>query len=95
MGINESVPTLFKRRFHVLSKFVTSAYNWLNPNAFDTFEDFLNRVVFSTTRDFVGAFGVNSHEQELKVREELEEYVKQYILDNHLDEIEKYYYKRT
>lgn len=93
MGINESTLSPMKRRMGELPKYVRSTYNWLNPKAFNDFDDFLDRVVFGTTRDFVAEFGSNDYEQQTEIRKEVGPYIRQYIMDNHLEEIRDYYEK--
>lgn len=87
--INES--TVVRRRLDVLSKTITSTYKWLNPGAFSNFDEFLDRVIFSTVRDFSIELGYEDYQTILKVREEIEPFVKQYIIENYLEDI-KYYF---
>lgn len=91
--INESSLSPLKRRMGELSKHVRSTYRWLNAKAFNDFDDFLDRVIFSTTRDFVAEFGINDFDEQVKVRIEVTPFVRQHIMDNFLDEIREYYEK--
>jgi hypothetical protein len=93
MGINESNLTTLKRRLSELPTYVKSAYTWLYPSAFRSFDDFLERVVFSTTRDFSSSDWKGTYDELLSVREKLQPFVKQYILDNLINEIREYYEK--
>ena len=49
LRIRRNIPT-------ELRKYITSSFEWLNPKAFNNFDEFLERVIFSATRDYVGAF---------------------------------------
>lgn len=94
MGINESNLTSFKRRLDDLPKYIRSAYTWLNPKAFYDFDEYLNRVIFSTIRDYSTELGIGKNYEELEtIREDIREYVKKYILDNFINEIREYYEK--
>jgi len=41
------------RNIHQLPKYIRASYKWLNPRSFYSFEEFVERVIFSATRDFV------------------------------------------
>lgn len=94
MGINESALTHFKRTLYNLPKYVVSTYKWLNPPAFISFSEFIERVAFSTTRDFVADnYKFNNPAEYEQIREELADYIREYIFQNHLEEIKEYYLK--
>ena len=93
MGINESHLTPLKRRLDELPKYIKSTYSWFDPKMFRNFDEFLDRVVFSTTRDFSSSDWKGTYDELLSVREELQPFVKQYILDNFINEIREYYEK--
>lgn len=42
-----------KRRLDQLPKYIRESYNWLNPKAFNTFDEFLNRVIVNATSFFI------------------------------------------
>ena len=88
--VNES--TVVRRRLDDLSKHITSSYKWLNPRRFDNFDEFLNRVIFQSVRDFSSELGIQDYERLLEVREEITPFVTQYINDNYLEDI-KYYFE--
>jgi hypothetical protein len=89
MGLNESVE--IRRRLNMLPKYIRSTYKWLDPKRFSSFDEFIERVFFGTTRDFIDEFEVNSYDQRLQIRDEFFPYIKEYILENFKDEIEEYY----
>lgn len=95
MGINESALSSIKRRMEELPRHIRSMYKWLNPKAFYDFDEFIERVIFSTTRDFVSELGIDDYEKQIEVREEAEPFIRQYIMNNHLEEIRDYYKKET
>jgi len=96
MGIiNEGIPSKVIRRLNDLDKYIKSSYTWLNPKAFENFEEFFERVVFSTTRDFVADALLEddlTYEEIVKIREEVEVYINKIIVDNYLLELEAYYF---
>jgi hypothetical protein len=96
MGIiNEGIPSKVIRRLNDLDKYIKSSYTWLNPKAFENFEEFFERVVFSTTRDFVADALLEddlTYEEIVKIREEIEVYINKIIVDNYLLELEAYYF---
>lgn len=72
MGINESRELLIvKRRMSALLDYIEASYDWLSPRAFADFDDYLKRVVFSATRDFVVDEIGGEYEDQLKIRDEL------------------------
>lgn len=95
VGINESALSSLKRRMGELPRHVRSTYYWLNPKAFYDFDEFIDKVIFSTIRDFVSELGINDYEREIEVREEVTPFIRQYIMDNHLEEIRDYHKKET
>lgn len=73
MGINESKELLLvKRRMSALLDYIEASYDWLSPRRFKDFDDFLERVVFSATRDFVGEEIGGEYDNQLKIRDEIE-----------------------
>ena len=93
MGIiNESNLDSFKRRMGELPKYIKSTYQWLAPKMFKDFEEFVERVIFSTTRDFVAfELNINDYDEMDKIREEVLPYIKDFIINNYLEEIRQYY----
>jgi len=93
--INEGIPSKVIRRLNDLDKYIKSSYTWLNPKAFENFEEFFERVVFSTTRDFVGDVLLDdnfTYEEIVEIRKEIEVYINKIIVDNYLLELEAYYF---
>ena len=93
MGINETVMTDFKRRIPQLPMYVKSAYSFLNARNFDSFDEFLNRVVFTTTRDFIQQ-EFDPYEYyygHIELAQEIIIYVRSYINKYFLEDIKDYY----
>jgi hypothetical protein len=93
--INEGIPSKVIRRLNDLDKYIKSAYLWLDKGSFKNFEEFFERVVFSTTRDFIGDVLSEddlTYEEIVKIREEVEVYINKIIVDNYLLELEAYYF---
>ena len=92
MGVNPTDVSLSKvrRRLDKLPEYVKSAYMWLNATKFNSFDSFLQRVIFSTLRNFVTESGINAPEIG-KIMVEIGPFIREYIMDNHLDEIENDY----
>ena len=76
----------------VLPKFISSTYKWLNPKAFNDFEEFLDRVVFSATRDFVAEFNDDMENYEGTVAY-FQKIVKDIVYNQYYDEILYWYTK--
>jgi len=92
-GLNESKEiNRVKRRMDALIDYVEASYDWLSPRAYDNFNDFLKRVVFSATRDFVHDEIGGEYEEQLKIREELEPMILELIKKHSIyDEIYDHY----
>lgn len=73
-----------------LPKYITSTFKWLNPKAFGNFDEFLNRVIFSATRDYVGEF-VEDPKDYGQLIYEFEPIVRKIVIDDYHDEILNYY----
>jgi len=73
-----------------LPKYITSTFEWLNPKAFINFDEFLERVIFSTTRDYVGAF-IDGPEEYDDLRTMIEPIVRETVIGQYYDEILDYY----
>lgn len=76
--------------FNELPKYITSTFSWLNPKAFNDFDGFLERVIFSATRDYVGAF-IEVPEYYDDFREMIEPMVRDLVMGKYYDEIIEYY----
>jgi hypothetical protein len=87
----EMVP--LKRRHEALLTHILSTYDWLAPNRFKDFDDYLNRVVFSATRDFIAFEIGGDYETNWKLRDKFEPMVVDYIKRNKelYDKIYNYY----
>lgn len=76
--------------FDELPKYVTSTLSWLNPKAFKNFDEFLERVIFSATRDYVGAF-IDGPEEYDDLKKMIEPTVRDMVMGRYYNEIVKYY----
>lgn len=76
--------------FDELPKYITSSFKWLNPKAFSNFDEFLERVIFSATRDYVGAF-VDNPEDYDKLRLMMGDTVRDMVMNRYYDEILSYF----
>ena len=90
--MNESKEIAFiKRRMDTLLDYIEASYDWLSPRRFNNFDEFLKRVVYSATRDFVADHRYEiggEYEDQLKFREDLEPIVLEFIKDHPIyDEI--------
>jgi hypothetical protein len=75
-----------------LIDYIEASYDWLSPRRFKDFDDFLERVVFSATRDFVADEIGGEYEEQLKIRDELEPMVLDLIKKHSIyDEIYDHY----
>ena len=92
-SINESRELLIvKRRMDALLDYIEASYDWLSPRRFKDFDDFLERVVFTATRDFVADEIGGEYREQLKIRDELEPMVLELIKKNSIyDEIYDHY----
>jgi hypothetical protein len=87
------IPASLRRRTNQIPKYARSTYRWLNPKSFNSFNEFIERVIFSTTRDFVGDYGTGNYEKNLEIIDELTPIISKIIYDDYLDEIKDYYDK--
>jgi len=81
---------LLRRNIYELPKFIRSTYEGLNPLAFYGFDDFLDRVIFSTTRDFISNFMEIGSDYE-KLIDGLQPVFSEIIVNDYYDEILDYY----
>ena len=91
--MSESIPTSLRRRVGDLDNFIRNTYEWLNPRAFGSFDEFISRVIFVAIRDIPAFFFDLNYDETLKLREEIEPSITKHIVDNFSDEIEEYYNK--
>jgi hypothetical protein len=91
--INESKELVrVKRRMDALLDYIEASYDWLSPRRFKNFDDFLERVVFSATRDFVADEIGGEYDEQLKLRDKLEPQIFELIKKHSIyDEIYDHY----
>lgn len=92
-SINESKELVrVKRRMDALLDYIEHSYDFLSPRRFKDFDDFLERVVFSATRDFVADEIGGEYDEQLKLRDKLEPQIFELIKKNSIyDEIYDHY----
>ena len=92
-SMNESKEIIrVKRRMDALIDYIEASYDWLSPRRFKDFDDFLERVVFSATRDFVADEMGGEFEEQLKIAEELEPKIMELVKKHPIyDEIYDHY----
>jgi hypothetical protein len=94
VGINESNELLtLKRREDALVKHIINSYDWLSPRKFKEFDDFLDKVVFSATRDFIADEIEGEYENKWRLRDKFGPIILDYIKKNQdlYDEIYDHY----
>ncbi len=92
-SMNESKEIIrVKRRMDALLDYIEASYDWLSPRRFKNFDDFLERVVFTATRDFIADEIGGEYQEQLKIREELEPMILELIKKHSIyDEIYDHY----
>ena len=87
--MNESKEIAFiKRRMDTLLDYIEASYDWLSPRRFGNFDEFLKRVVFSATRDFLADEMGGEYSDQLESREDLEPIILEFIKNHPIyDEI--------
>jgi hypothetical protein len=79
-----------RRNLNRLPQYIRSTYNWLNPKAFKDFDEFLERVIFSASRDYTSEFIVNKDDY-YTMWESLKLIVRDIVMNQYYDEILNYY----
>jgi len=79
-----------RRNLNRLPQYIRSTYNWLNPKAFKDFDEFLERVIFSASRDYTSEFIVNKDDY-YTMWESLKLIVRDIVINQYYDEILNYY----
>jgi hypothetical protein len=97
MRLNENDALLFlKRRMDLLDKYIRSTYEWLNPRAFSSLDEYIDRVIFAASRDMMADNTNLDYQIQLEIREKIKPILKDYIMDNKelYDEIVRFYKKQ-
>jgi hypothetical protein len=91
--VSESeIPVYVRRRlFNDLPNFIRDTYEWLAPWSFNSYEEYISRVIFNVVREISNSSGEENYEEIMKMREKLEPVISKYIVDNFSNEIEEYY----
>ena len=83
---------LRRRIYDLLPRYIMATYHWLNPKAFSDFDEFLDRVIFSASRDLASEFKDDGDTEDYySIWEFLKPIVKDSVYQNHYDDILNYY----
>lgn len=82
-----------RRNLNRLPQYIRSTYNWLNPKAFKDFDEFLERVIFSASRDYTSEFIANKDDY-YTIWETLKPIVRDIVMNQFYDEIYEYYFNQ-
>lgn len=88
---NQLITLELRRNLNELPKYISSSYQWLNPKAFDNFDEFLDRVIFSATRDYVGEFIGHNTEKYDVIKSKFQFYVRELVMKEYYDKILYYF----
>ncbi len=93
--LNESKEmAIVKRRIEKLYDYIIDRAHWLVPSRFRDFEEYLHRVIFSATRDFIANEIGGRYQDQDELREELDSMILELIMDHPIyDEIYDHYLK--
>ena len=80
-----------RRRLENLGKYVTSTYTWLNPRAYDDYDDFFRSVVFRSLSDFLAEEMDLDYDTYNKIRDESLSFIGDIIRQEYGDRIREYY----
>ena len=89
MSINEGSSSKVKRRLRFLERSIVSVMSYLSVTP-ENFDLYLDRIVFFTIREFLSTFE-NDYSEILKLREEMEEDLRNYIISEYRDMIYDHY----
>jgi len=90
--IEETNLISLRRNFHKIPNYIRATYKWLRANSFNNFDEFINRVIFNTTRDFASDYSENFDDYQDNI-EKLKDPIKDIIMKEYYDEILEYYNK--
>ena len=80
-----------RRRLDNLGKYVTSTYTWLNPRAYNDYDDFFRSVVFRSLSDFLAEEMDLDYDTYNKIRDESLSFIGDIIRQEYGDRIREYY----
>lgn len=82
------------RRIPEVINYIRSTYRWLDARMFKDFDEFIDRVIFSSVRDFVSVEVTNvSYEDYERLRNKFYPIIKEIVESELMDEIKKHYNK--
>lgn len=89
---SQFVKLKLKRHLDELSKHIENAYDLLNPKAFKTFDEFLNRVIINASGQFVYEY-MNEPDRNFyqNSRTIIEPIVRNLVMDKYFKDLLDYY----
>lgn len=89
---SQLIKLALKRRLDELSKHIRNSYDWLNPKAFQTFDEFLERVIKNAAGQFISEeMNVIEYDSFQYLRTTIEPIVRNLVVDKYYKEIFDYY----
>jgi hypothetical protein len=85
---SEITPYFKRRLFSDLPNFIRNEYQWLAPWSFNSYEEYMSKIIFNVVREISHSSGDTTYEE---IREKIEPLITNYIINNFSDEIEEYY----
>jgi hypothetical protein len=86
------IPLYIKRRlFDFLPRYVRDTYEHLAPWSFNSYDEYMSRIIFNVIREISNFSGDLNYEEVMKMREKIEPYITKYVEEHFSDEIEEYY----
>jgi len=82
-----------RRRLENLGIYVTSTYTWLDPRAYNDYDDYFRSVVFRSLSDFLSEEVDLDYDTFNKIRDESLSYIGDIINQEYGDRIREYYDK--
>jgi hypothetical protein len=89
MSINEGSSSKVKRRLPLLKKSIESVMGFIAVTP-ENFDHYLDRIIFFSIREFLSTFE-NDYSEILKLRDEMEEDLRNYIIREYRDMIYDHY----
>jgi hypothetical protein len=89
------IPSSLRRRLiPSLPRLTSLEFHHLNPSAFNSFDEFFERVVSNVVWEIGVDTKIQDYEENLKVRKKIHPFIEKYIKENLYDEIEEYYFQK-
>jgi len=82
-----------RRRLETFGKYVSSSYKWLNPRAYNNYDDFFTGVVFRSVSDLLTEEMDLDYDTYLKLMDQVLPFMGKYVEKEYGDRIREYYNK--